>query len=62
MSTEDLATFVPIPQVTSADQDFYLITDVSTGPEYLGATPEDVLPQILAAGRSRSPRRREWRW
>jgi hypothetical protein len=51
MTPEDLARFRPIPAVTETAA-FQLAVDVSTGPEFLGATPDETLPQILGSGRS----------
>jgi hypothetical protein len=52
MAAEDLARFGPIDEVAVPDAPAYLVTDVETGTDLLGVTPQDALPKIVAAGRS----------
>ena len=51
MDDDDVARFAPLPEldVPSAP---YLLLDVDTGPDTMGQTPAEVLPQLVARGRS----------
>jgi hypothetical protein len=49
---DELAGYRPIDGVEVPQAGMYLLTDVGTGPETLGVTPADALPQILARGRT----------
>jgi hypothetical protein len=51
MEDDDVARFRPLPEldVPSAP---YLLLDVDTGPDTLGQTPAEVLPRLVARGRS----------
>lgn len=52
MPGEDLARFVPTPEVAVPEQEMWLIVDVDTGAGTLGVRPNDALPEILASGRT----------
>ncbi len=49
---DELAGFRPTEDVDVPEGPLYLLTGVSTGPETLGVTPADALPQIKALGRT----------
>ena len=48
---EDLARFRPLPEL-DVPTGPYLLVDVDTGPDTLGMTPAEVLPRLVARGRS----------
>lgn len=50
MEADDVRRFVPTVELPDAPA--YLATGVSAGAEHLGRTPDQALPDILAAGRS----------
>jgi Family of unknown function (DUF5701) len=52
LSPEQLATFAPIEPVAVPDAGTYLMSEVHSGRSRLNVTPDDAVPQILAAGRS----------
>ena len=51
MEADDLARFVPTPDLEVPDG-AYVLADVDTGAAYLGVRPDDALPAILAGGRT----------
>jgi len=51
MEPEDVARFRPLPELDVPTTP-YLLLDVDTGIETLGQTPAEVLPQLVARGRS----------
>jgi hypothetical protein len=51
METEDVARFRPLPELDIPTGP-YLLLDVDTGIETLGQTPAEVLPELVAQGRS----------
>jgi hypothetical protein len=51
MEAEDVARFRPLPDLDVPAAP-YLLLDIDTGIETLGLTPAEVLPQLIAAGRS----------
>ena len=51
MEPEDVARFRPLPELDVPAAP-YLLLDVDTGIETLGQTPAEVLPQLVARGRS----------
>ena len=52
MQADDIEAFRPTADVRVPDSPVYLLTDVDTGRDTLGVTPDDALPRILAAGRT----------
>ena len=52
MSQAELSTFEPLPFLDVPDVDAYLLVDVSTGPDTLNVPPGEVLPGLLASGRT----------
>lgn len=52
MEQSELAAFVPLPSLAVPDVDAYLLVDVSPGPDTLNVPPGEVLPSLIAAGRS----------
>jgi hypothetical protein len=52
MEGDDLARFIPTPDLQLPNSPVYLITDVDTGKATLDVRPDDALPLILAEGRS----------
>jgi hypothetical protein len=51
MEPDDLAAFRPLPELGIPAAP-YLLVDVDTGPDTLNQTPAEVLPRLIAAGRS----------
>jgi hypothetical protein len=51
MEPDDLASFRPLPELGIPAAP-YLLVDVDTGPDTLNQTPAEVLPRLVAAGRS----------
>jgi hypothetical protein len=51
MAADDVARFRPLPDL-DVPTGPYLLVDVDTGPDTLGRTPAEVLPDLLARGRS----------
>ena len=51
MEPDDLARFRPLPEL-DVPTGPYLLVDVDTGPDTLGMTPAEVLPRLVARGRS----------
>lgn len=51
MEPDDLASFRPLPELGIPAAP-YLLVDVDTGPDTLNETPAEVLPRLIAAGRS----------
>jgi hypothetical protein len=52
MDADDLARFRPTDSVELPEGRAYALVDVDAGGDFLGVTPEDALPEILARGRS----------
>ncbi len=51
MEEDDIARFRPLPELDVPAAP-YLLLDVDTGPDTLGRTPAEVLPQLVDRGRS----------
>jgi hypothetical protein len=51
MADDDVARFRPLPEL-DVPAGPYLLLDVDTGPDTLGQRPSEVLPELLARGRS----------
>ena len=51
MDPDDLARFRPLPELGVPEAP-YLLHDVDPGPDTMNKTPAEVLPQLIAAGRS----------
>ena len=51
MDDDDLARFRPLPEL-GVPEGPYLLLDVDTGPDTLGATPAEVAPVLAARGRT----------
>jgi hypothetical protein len=49
---DEIDSYRPIEGVEVPEAPFYLLTDVSTGPETLNVRPADALPMIRSAGRT----------
>jgi hypothetical protein len=52
MDADDIHAFVPTAEVRVPDSPAYLLTDVDTGGDTRGVTPDEALPRILSAGRT----------
>jgi hypothetical protein len=52
MAAGDVAAFRPTSDVQLPESPVYLVTDVDTGRETLGVTPDAALPRILTGGRT----------
>lgn len=52
MEADDVARFVPTPDLDLPDSPVYLVTGVDTGKETLNVRPDDALPRIHASGRT----------
>ena len=52
MEADDLATFRPTADVDVPDAPAYLLADPETGRRWLDVPPEEVLPPLLASGRT----------
>jgi hypothetical protein len=52
MSAGDILAFAPTADVALPESPVYVLTDVDTGADTLGVTPNDALPSILASGRT----------
>ena len=52
MRADDVLAFAPTADVTLPESPVYVVTDVDTGADTLGVTPDEALPRILASGRT----------
>jgi hypothetical protein len=48
----DLDAFLPVEQVVVPDGPLYVVEDPDRGDAYLNRTPDEALPEVLAAGRT----------